>query len=219
MYLFYVNTHHDLVALCAFLIIRRTICPMFNRNDGDMQFYYVVRPGSIVTDVLMLNKRQGPVSLTFFLPVTQIRWKISLAIIPLLAIRSQQISAHATTAQLSCHVQNFVAITVSEPRWEWNEISIEFELRWKNRYWNGPQNIIGHRVDYIVSLELYEWHCTILILLGRDSICFRNPAKTPVPFVSRVSAQNPASVSLVPVGSPRQEMQCYLWRSEPWSHI
>ena len=46
--------------------------------------------------------------------------------------------AHATTAQLSCHVPNFVAITVLESRWEWNEISIEFELRWKNRLWNGP---------------------------------------------------------------------------------
>ena len=40
--------------------------------------------------------------------------------------------AHATTAQLSCHVQIFVAITVLELRWKWNEISIEFELRWKN---------------------------------------------------------------------------------------
>ena len=35
-------------------------------------------------------------------------------------------------AQLSCHVQNFVTITVLESRWEWNEISIEFKLRWKN---------------------------------------------------------------------------------------
>ena len=66
-----------------------------------------------------------------FLPTIQIRWKLRLAITPLLAIRSQQIFAHATTAQLSCHVQNFVAITVLESRWEWNEISIEFELRWK----------------------------------------------------------------------------------------
>ena len=47
-------------------------------------------------------------------------------------MRSLQISAHATTAQLSCHAQNFVAITVLESRIEQNEISIEFELRWKN---------------------------------------------------------------------------------------
>ena len=67
-----------------------------------------------------------------FFPAIQIRWKLRLAVIPLLAIRSQQIFAHATTAQLSCHVHNFVAITVSESRWLWNEISNEFELRWKN---------------------------------------------------------------------------------------
>ena len=72
-----------------------------------------------------------------FLPAIQIRWKLGLAVIPLLAIRSQQIFAHATTAQLSCQVQNFVTITVLESRWEWNEISIEFELRWKTRQWNG----------------------------------------------------------------------------------
>ena len=68
-----------------------------------------------------------------FLPAIQIRRKLCIAIIPLLAIWSQQIIAHATTAQLSCHVQNFVATTVLVSRWEWNEISIEFELRWKNR--------------------------------------------------------------------------------------
>ena len=41
-----------------------------------------------------------------------IQWKFQLAVIPLLAIRSQQFFAHATTAQLSCHMQNFVAITL-----------------------------------------------------------------------------------------------------------
>ena len=34
--------------------------------------------------------------------------------------------AQATTAQLSCHVQNFVAITLLESRWKQNEISIKF---------------------------------------------------------------------------------------------
>ena len=63
-----------------------------------------------------------------FLPTIQIWWKLHLAVIPLPAIKSQQIFAHA-----SCHVQNFVAITVLESRWERNVISIEFELRWKNR--------------------------------------------------------------------------------------
>ena len=53
-----------------------------------------------------------------FLPAIQIRWKPCLAVILLLAIRSQQVFAHATTAQLSYHVQNFAAITVLETSWE-----------------------------------------------------------------------------------------------------
>ena len=77
-----------------------------------------------------------------FLPTFQIWWKLCLAVIPLLANRPQQIFAHVTTAQLSCHVQNFAAVTVLESRWEWNEISIEFELRWKNREWNGALYVI-----------------------------------------------------------------------------
>ena len=82
-----------------------------------LQFYWT-KPGACFTNL--------------FLPAIQIRWKLRLAIIPLLAIRSQQIFAHATTALLSCHVQNLVAITVLETRWEWKEIFIKFELRWKN---------------------------------------------------------------------------------------
>ena len=66
------------------------------------------------------------------LPAIQIRWKLRLAAILSMAIRSQQNFAHATTAQLLCHVQNFVAITVLKSRWEWNKISIVFKLRWKN---------------------------------------------------------------------------------------
>ena len=121
MYFFYVNTHHNLVALCTFLTILRTICPMFNRNSADI----LVSRDSTVTDALVLNKHQ---------------------------------------------------------------------------------NISDHHVDYIVSLWLYESYCTILVLLGRDSICSRSTAKTLVPYVSWVSAQNPASVSLVPVGSTRDAM-------------
>ena len=80
-----------------------------------------------------MESRPGARFTNDFLPAIQIRWKFRLAVIPLLAIRSQQIFAHATTAQLSCQVQNFVAITALESIWEWNELSIEFELRWKNR--------------------------------------------------------------------------------------
>ena len=62
----------------------------------------------------------------------QIRWKFHLALIQVLVIISQQNLAHATTAQLSCHVPNIVAITLLVFGWEQNEISITFELWWKN---------------------------------------------------------------------------------------
>ena len=62
----------------------------------------------------------------------QIRWKFHLALIQLLVIISRQNLAHATTAQLSCHVPNIVAITILLFGWEKNEISISFELWWKN---------------------------------------------------------------------------------------
>ena len=85
-----------------------------------------------VSGLMQLICKPGARFTNIFLPAIQIRWKLRLAITPLLAIRSQQSFAHATTAQLSCHVQKYVAITVLEWRWDWNEISIEFELRWKN---------------------------------------------------------------------------------------
>ena len=64
-------------------------------------------------------------------------------VIQLLAIRLQQIFAYVTTAQLLCHAQNFVAITVLESRWKWNEITIEFELRWKNISETGSRPMLG----------------------------------------------------------------------------
>ena len=50
------------------------------------------------------------------------------------SIAGHQIAAnfytcHDNTAIMPC--TNFLAITVLESRWEWKEISIEFELRWK----------------------------------------------------------------------------------------
>ena len=46
-----------------------------------------------------LQELLGTISLTFFLPAIQIRRKLRLTMIPLLAIRSLQILAHAPTAQ------------------------------------------------------------------------------------------------------------------------
>ena len=44
---------------------------------------------------------------------------------------SQQTFAHAMTAVLSCHVQNFVVIGSSKVEREQNKISVKFELWWK----------------------------------------------------------------------------------------
>ena len=55
-------------------------------------------------------------------------WEIRIAMIQLLTIRSLQFFAHARTAQLSWHVQNFVVITELEFELELTEISIKFEL-------------------------------------------------------------------------------------------
>ena len=68
-----------------------------------------------------------------FFPANQIRWKLRSGVILLPAIRPQQTFAHATTAQLSWLLKNYVAITVSESRWEWNKNSFEFELQRKKR--------------------------------------------------------------------------------------
>ena len=62
----------------------------------------------------------------------QMWWKFHLTLIQLLMITSQQNLAHATTAQLSWHVPNIVAITLLVFGWEQNKISITFELWWKN---------------------------------------------------------------------------------------
>ena len=53
---------------------------------------------------------------------------------PLWATISLQNFAHVTTARLSCHVQNFVAVTSLHLRRQQNEISIEFEIRWKKSF-------------------------------------------------------------------------------------
>ena len=71
-----------------------------------------------------------------FLAAIQSRWEFRLIVIQLLAIRSQQDFAQATIAQLLCLVQNFVALTVLESRWDWKEIYTKFELRWTNCWWS-----------------------------------------------------------------------------------
>ena len=62
--------------------------------------YYHRNIQSEKRDLSYTGKRPGARFTNGFLPAIQIRWILRLAITPLLAIRSQQIFAHATTAQL-----------------------------------------------------------------------------------------------------------------------
>ena len=57
-----------------------------------------------------------------------------------------QNSAYVTRAQLSCHVQNVLAITSLQLGWQQNEMSIIFKLRRKNRSWNGP-NVAHNQME------------------------------------------------------------------------
>ena len=45
-----------------------------------------------------------------FFITTKIQWNINFSVIPSPEMISQQIFAHATTAELSCHVKKFVVI-------------------------------------------------------------------------------------------------------------
>ena len=63
----------------------------------------------------------------------QMWWKFHFALIQVLIQWSLQNLAHGTTAGLSWHVPNFVAMWSSVIELELNEISITFELWWKNR--------------------------------------------------------------------------------------
>ena len=63
----------------------------------------------------------------------QMWWKFHFALIQILIKWSLQYLAHGTTAGLSWHVPNFVAMWSSVIELELNEISITFELWWKNR--------------------------------------------------------------------------------------
>ena len=62
----------------------------------------------------------------------QIQLNFGLNVNLLMAAISQRNFAHATTAQLSCHVQKFVTISSLQFRHAQSEISIEFEFWWKD---------------------------------------------------------------------------------------
>ena len=64
--------------------------------------------------------------------LTQISWEIHTDVHPQPAINLLQIFAYATTAQLSYHAQNFVAIIALECGWEQKEFPSNFNCYGKN---------------------------------------------------------------------------------------
>ena len=78
---------------------------------------------------------------------------------------------------LSCHLQNFVVITLLESRWEWNEISIEYELRCKQRLWNDTTGIVC--TTRAIKTRSENWLLTVKTIMryhGNASQKFRHSA-------------------------------------------
>ena len=86
------------------------------------------------TNTLFFTKLKPGAHFTNNFSITiQMWWKFHFALIQILKKWSLQYLAHGTTAGLSWHVPNFVAIWSSVIELELSEISIEFKLWWKNR--------------------------------------------------------------------------------------
>ena len=86
------------------------------------------------------------------------------------------------TAQLSCHVQNFVAITVLESRWQWNKIEIlNLNCDGKNIRETGPA---------MASSAVSKSNPTPSILFHRFSSSIKNFAKSVLIYISNSTSLN-----------------------------
>ena len=89
----------------------------------------------------------------------QIQWQISLLLKNL----------QSTTGQLSCYVQNFIAVPLLQFEWKQNEI---MWIMVKSLSWNGPKGrSISGRLAYI-QLSCY----------ALDNKCFNNPLSLTKPI-------------------------------------
>ena len=78
-------------------------------------------------------QRPGPRFTNGFSIAIEIRWKLRFVLISIPIQWLLQNFVHDTTAVLSWHVQKFVAIWWPVTELQQGEVSIEFELRAKNR--------------------------------------------------------------------------------------
>ena len=102
-----------------------------NREAGDLTRYRAHYDVIVMILVPVAHLNNG------ILPAIQIRWKIRLAVIPLLVIKWQQIFAHATTSERSCHGENFTAIHDDVIKWKYFP-----------RYWPFVRGIHRSPVNY-----------------------------------------------------------------------
>ena len=79
-------------------------------------------PSSLIWRQLC-GRRESNFADNFFI-IIQTRWQFQFAVIPFVINISLQTFAHAMTAQLSCHVQNFAAICPSKLEWQQNKMGI-----------------------------------------------------------------------------------------------
>ena len=85
----------------------------------------------------------------------QIWWKFRFTLTPILIQWSLQNFVHGTRAVLSWQVQQFVAIWWPATELQQGEISIEFELRAKYRWWNRP--FASHSTTILLSCDKHRW--------------------------------------------------------------
>ena len=120
----------------------------YKLNDAVSQSVSRVEVGRVfcVDSVLPLCLPKAPLAgcpgahfMNDFAIVIQILWKTGFSVTPLYGVISLQNFTHGTTAQLSCHVQNFITITSLQLIWGQNEFSSNLKLWWENRSWNGSQ--------------------------------------------------------------------------------
>ena len=90
------------------------------------------------------------------------RWKFHFPLIQILMKWSQQNFAHGMTAMLSWRVQNFVVIWSPAIELQLNEISIEFELWWKNHGTQRPTTDLSASNHIAISksrqFQKHTWH-------------------------------------------------------------
>ena len=91
--------------------------------------------------------------------IIQIGWEIGFSVTPLYGIISPQ-----NFAQLSWHVQYFIAVTSQQHGSEQGKIAIKIEFPWRNLSWIGPQGLNNNDDDLRHSGHMgrAQYNCKVL---------------------------------------------------------